>query len=393
MSTRPTQDQRILVVDDEPRNQTLLQDYLQVLGLSCDLASDGVECLTRMEETDYDLVLLDIMMPNMDGFEVLSRIGKSSRHRDVQVVVISASDETEAAARAIGMGAIDYLRKPFSHKILKARVAACLERKRLIENEKVIRQRERENHQLLREAYERLARTENARDNLNHMIIHDLNSPIGAVINYAELIQAQVESNQPNLDEIGRIAEQAILASEGMLNLTAAILDVSKLESGKIKVDPELVDLGQVAQQIYERSKEGAQSHGVRIDLELPSNHANTVVADRHLVSRVIDNLVSNSLKFAETTAAIRLDRPDPQQVVLEVINDGEPIPSSARTCVFEKYFQIDRAGSERTPRRGLGLGLAFCRMAVEAMQGRIWTDNGKDGLTHFYVSLPSSRE
>ena len=101
MSTRPTKDPRILVVDDEPRNQVLLQDYLQVLGLSCDLASDGVECLTRMEETEYDLVLLDIMMPRMDGFEVLSRIGKSSRHRDVQVVVISASDETEAAAGGV----------------------------------------------------------------------------------------------------------------------------------------------------------------------------------------------------------------------------------------------------------------------------------------------------
>ena len=88
-----------------------------------------------------------------------------------------------------------------------------------------------------------------------------------------------------------------------------------------------MVDLGQVARQIYERSREGAQSRGVRIDLGLPSNHANTVFADRHLVSRVIDNLVSNALKFAETTAA---------------------------------------------------------------MQGRIWTDNGKDGLTHFYVSFPT---
>ena len=331
-----------------------------------------------------------MMMPRMDGFELLSRIEKSSCHRDVQVIVISACDETEAAARAIKMGAVDYLRKPFSHQLLKARVAACLERKRLIESEKVIRQRERENHQLLREAYERLARTETARDNLNYMIVHDLNSPIGAVINYAELIQAQVESNQPNLDEIGRAAGQAILASEGMLSLTAAILDVSKFESGKIKVDPEMVDLGQVARQIYERSREGAQSRGVRIDLGLPSNHANTVFADRHLVSRVIDNLVSNALKFAETTAAIRLDRPDPQQVVLEVINDGESIPSSERTRVFEKFFQIDRAGSERTTRRGLGLGLAFCKLAVEAMQGRIWTDNGKDGLTHFYVSFPT---
>jgi len=385
--------QNILVVDDDPRNRTLLKDYLKAMGLPCDQASDGEQCLSLMRGREYDLVLLDIMMPRMDGFEVLRLLKDSPQLRQVPVIVISALDLNDGLVRAIELGAADFLQKPFSIPLLKARVTACLERKRLLDNEKLVRERERQQYELLQDSYRRLAHTETARDNLNHMIVHDLNNPIGAVINYAELIQAQASSSRPNLAEIIRSAEQTLRVAEQMSNLTAGILDVSKFESGKMRVDPQPLDLGHFIRQSLETAKATAHANGIQLDTNLSPDLSLTVEADPHLLPRVIDNLLSNALKHARTHAHISVQPVNTSNAVLQVTNDGEPIPDSERTRIFDKYYQIDSGDRRKARRRGLGLGLSFCKMAVDAMSGRIWTDCGTGGLTHFYVELASAIE
>jgi two-component system, sensor histidine kinase and response regulator len=384
--------QRILVVDDELPNRTLLQDYLKAMGLPCDLAADGEECLSLLKSREYDLVLLDLMMPRLDGFEVLRQLKQSPRDRHVPTIVISALDSTEGLVKSIELGAADFLQKPFLYPVLKARVTACLEHKRIIDNEKLVRKREREQHELLQDSYRRLALTETARDNLNHMIVHDLNSPIGSVINYAELIQAQAKRERPDIAEIVRSAEQTLRVAEQMSVLTAGILDVSKFESGKMTVDSQDLDLKNYVWQRHEAAVPSARAHGISMNLNLPLDQTARVVGDPNLLDRVIDNLISNAVKHARNYVTLSVRNTDISTVLLEVVNDGEVIPDSARGRVFDKYFQVDWGKGIKATRRGLGLGLAFCKLAVEAMDGRIWTAIGSDDLTQFCVSLPSAR-
>ena len=135
--------ERILIVEDEPRNQLILRDYLQNMGLDTDIASTGDEGLKRAQERPYDLILLDIMMPGMNGYEVLKRLKQEESTRHLPVIVISALDSMESTVRCIELGAEDSLPKPFKRPLLRARLEACLERKRLRDRERAMQVKER----------------------------------------------------------------------------------------------------------------------------------------------------------------------------------------------------------------------------------------------------------
>jgi len=381
--------QRVLIVEDEPRNQLVLQDYLEYMGLQSDIANDGVEGLKMAQSKAYDLALLDIMMPGMNGYELLQRLKADARTREIPVVVISALDSMESVIRCLEMGAEDSLPKPFKRPLLRARVEACLDRKRLRDRELEMQTRDRQQLATIRRSYEQLCVAERSRDNLSNMIVHDLNSPLNAIMGYSDLIREQLEATGersadsdifPCLDQMGEAVKR-------MIELTRAILDVSKLENGVLEVNWQRLDLAGIARAVHDRFFGLADQHGIQLELQL-EDEPPLVDVDRSLLQRVLENLVSNSLKYGSRYAGIRVERGATGKVRLEVVNDGHLISAADQDRVFDKYFQCEEKGRKSRQRYGVGLGLTFCKLAVDAMGAKIWTDNGSDDLTHFYIEF-----
>ena len=373
--------QKILVIEDEKRNQIILRDHLESQGFVVDLADSGERGLTMLEQTDYDLVLLDIMMPGMNGFEVLKRAKKKDDINDTPIIVISALEGSENAAEAIKLGAEDFLPKPFKRVILNARINACIERFHL-------RKRERQQLGIIQQNYEQLKLTEKARDNLARMIVHDLNGPLSVVTGYADLICSEIDhqSDEATRQDIKNFAGQVGVAARRMASLTASILDVSRIEDESMKVSWTNIDLNTVAGNLIEQYEAYAKERGLTLQLELSSSSP-VILGDTFLLNRIVENLFSNCLKYASNHILVRVTQKRAQFYLLEFVNDGQVIPASDRERVFDKYFQCDRSdGGEK--RYGVGLGLTFSSLATNAMDGRIWMDDGSDGNTHFYVEF-----
>ena len=388
-ASSPGDGERVLIVEDEPRNQLILRDYLEHMGLESDIAGTGVEGLEKAREQVYDLVLLDIMMPGMNGYEVLKHLKLDDSTRHLPVIVISALDSVESTVRCIELGAEDSLPKPFKRPLLRARLEACLERKRLRDREREMQVKDRQQLQTIQRNYEQLRITERSRDNLSNMIVHDLNSPLNAILGYSDLIRIHLEDGvEPSTrSDILPCLDQVSAAVKRMVNLTASILDVAKLENGSLPVRKTKLDLVALAQQFHHRFQELAKQQGMNLELDVVGQplHIN---ADETLLQRVIENLVSNSLKYGSEHACIRVACHPAGKPILEVVNDGHVISSSDQKRVFDKYYQCEGKDGKIHQRYGVGLGLTFCKLATEAMGARIWTDRGSDEQTHFYVEF-----
>ena len=211
----------LLVVDDDASNRDVLSRRLTRQGHDVRTASSGRDALVLMHETDFDLVLLDIMMPDMDGYEVLGHIKTDDHLHHIPVIMISALSEVQSVVRCIEAGAEDYLAKPFNPTLLKARIGACLEKKRGRDRETVL-------FEQLQKNYRRLEEAEKLRDDMRNMIVHDLRTPLTSVIVGVEMLEKHGDLNQAQRDMM-TIAAGGGKTLLGMIN---DLLDVEKMESG-----------------------------------------------------------------------------------------------------------------------------------------------------------------
>ena len=369
---------RILIVDDEELNRELLEDLVVSFGHKPEMAEDGVEAIAKLK-LDIDLVLLDVMMPRMDGFEVLKHMKADSSLRHIPVIMISALDEMKSVVRCIEKGADEYLTKPFNSKLLKARIGACLEKKHL-------RDREQQLHAELLESYEALQKAEQARDALFHMIVHDLKNPLTGMLGFAELLL--IKANQDNLDKETLInGLQPIFSSaEQMSSLINSILDISKLEADEMPVSLTAVNGLQLIKDLCGQFGPQAEGMGVNLSFEAESD-AIMIRADKELLSRILQNLLTNAFKHTATgtNVTVSVKRHD-SNVVFCVADNGPGIPEEYRDKIFGKFFQIET--DTKGKKYGVGLGLAFCKMAAEAQGGSIWVESQHGKGSTFKVSL-----
>lgn len=370
----------LLIVDDNPVNLELLQDFVIALGFDAITADNGRQALETIRQHPPDLLLLDIMMPEMDGYQVLEHLQADSELRHIPVIMISAMDELDSVVRCIELGADDYLLKPYNPMLLKARVGASLEKKRL-------RDSERQLHAELAESFSALQRAEQARDGYFHMIVHDLKSPLAVTKGFVDLIMRDARRDRIESDRLLSRLTDVSASTEEMLELIGGILDLSRLESGDMPISPVALDAVQHVHRLARQFAMLAENRGIQFDASAETGEL-VINADAQLLDRVLQNLLSNALKFTPQGATIRfkLDR-DQDSAVFTVADSGPGIPEQYREKIFEKFFQVG-VGDQAT-RQGVGLGLAFCKAAVEAMQGRLWVGGGNDSGAEFRISFP----
>ncbi len=365
-STQPPYLADILVVDDTTANLQLLTGMLKERGYKVRPAPSGETALRAAQASPPDLILLDITMPGMDGYEVCSRLKADPRLREIPVLFISALDESEEKVRAFEVGGVDYVRKPFQLDEVDARVRAHL----------ALRNQRRE----LQEAHQRLKELEQLRDSLTHMIAHDMKSPLLALRLSLDGLELALPERSTEVDELILAGQDSVTS---LVEMIAQMLDVSRLESGQMRLSLERADLVELVREQCARHRLLMGERRLLIETAAGAE-AN---ADVDLVRRVIGNLLGNAIKFTRGSGEIRVAVSSPAGFVrVEVSDNGAGIPPEHLCVIFEKFAQVQ--GS--LARLGTGLGLTFAKMAVEAHGGSIGVDSSVGQGSRFWFQLPA---
>jgi len=369
---------KVLVVDDNDINLSFLSEFIKMIGCTVLSASNGLEAIDIAHSNDLDLMLLDIIMPEMDGFEVLQKLKEVGLLHKFPVIIISANDNINNIVKCIEMGADDYLIKPFHSVILKARIKNSLEKKFRQDKEVVLLENLRENH-------EELKALEQTRDSLSHIIVHDLNNPLSIIKGYTQYLLMKSEKDNIPREDLIRTFKKVSFSIEAMESLIKGILDVSKLESDKMPIINKEFDAIKFARDIY-------NDFLIRLDktrecVFLPTEDTLMIYTDRHLLSRIIQNLLTNALKYTPKHAKISLlVKQEKDSIVFVVEDTGYGIPDNVKGHIFDKFVQLENKKIKN--KYGVGLGLYFCKMAMDAMQGTIAVDSEEGKGTSFFVKL-----
>lgn len=362
----------ILVVDDQSSNRELARRTLIDEGHRVLMATSGAEALALWEHIVPDCVLLDIRMPDMDGFEVCKRLRALPGGKATPILFVTGLRDLDTFERVLAAGATDYLTKPIQPSELLLRVQTAL-RLRQVSAERD------ELYQLLRQQRDGLQRAMLNNEQLSAFLIHDLKNPVSGMKVASHLILADGQVS-PRTREI---AQQIGEGADTLLRMITNLLDIAKSEEGRLTTSPTRLELAEV---VAEALSTVSFQAGIR-RIELQSTLAvPTLTADPGLLRRVIENLVENAIRHAPRGTVVTIAAlDDGDGVLLQVRDLGPGVPPELREAIFGRFVQAvpNHARAER------GLGLAFCKAAVEAHGGRVWVEEGAPGAV-FCARLPN---
>ncbi|MCB8942987.1 MAG: response regulator [Ardenticatenaceae bacterium] len=350
----------ILIVDDEPTARQTIEMLLLRQSYELIFATNGPEALASLEVMEPDVILLDVMMPGMDGLEVCQRLKSSQTWQHIPVILVTALDSKEDLARGLEAGADDFLHKPVSGIELRSRVRSMLR---------------------IKQRHDTLTTLMQLRQDLSHMIMHDIRSPLTTITLYSDLLEAYVSPQ-------GKNALNTIISQVNRLNsFVTDMLMLAKMEHGSLVLLCQPADLGLILAKVRENYQIMAQMKGINLSFELPEALPHPSL-DANLWQRVLDNLLSNALKFSRPNSTVTLQVSQPAADLLRwrVCDEGPGIPEEFHQTIFDKY-QI--AASNRTDVKQIGLGLAFCKLVVEAHNGRIYVESNQPNGAIFTIDLP----
>lgn len=346
--------QTVLIVDDTPDNLRVLLEALRndyaVLA-----ATNGPKAL-ELARANFqpDIILLDVMMPGMDGYEVCRRLKADEKTRDIPIIFITAMNQAEDEAHGLSLGAIDYITKPFNPALVKARV---------------------KNHIELRYAAK-------LREDVERMIHHDLKNPLTAVLSLPMLL-AMADNLDPDQKDMLKSIEEA---GQAMLAMINSSLDLFKIERGMYAPHPEDVDIAALATRIFRDSEGLAGSHGVTLELRIDGVSANAgrqflVRGEEMLCYSMLSNLIRNAIQASPEGGAVTVDLVKGDPAHIRIHNLGA-VPEPMRERFFEKYATSGKRG-------GTGLGTYSARLNAEVQGGVVTLNAEAPGQTIVTVKMP----
>jgi two-component system sensor histidine kinase/response regulator len=367
MGAQGTNPPCVFIVDDEPSARETLEALLLREGYRLAFANSGQQALERLNELSPDAILLDVMMPGMDGFDVCRRLKAGERWRHIPVILVTALDTKDDIVRGLDAGADEFLSKPVSGPELRARVRSMLRTKK---------------------QFDELEAAMRLRESLSHMIVHDMRNPLTTILMTIFAVRGSVV--EPRALEYLDVVEGETRRLEAFMT---DLLLMTKMQENRLILKRSPVDLVQMIQTVGEAHRAIAQSRGVSLVTELPPYEFRRVSLDADLFRRVLDNLLSNALKFAPrgSTITLRLEYPQVDAPArrpfarVRVLDEGPGIPAEHRERVFDK-FEIVQLKEREVPQ--VGLGLAFCKLAVEAHGGRIFVEANEPQGSIFTVEI-----
>lgn len=364
-------DYRILVVDDNPTNLGVIVDFLEEHGFEILVALDGEDGLETAQEAQPDLILLDVMMPGIDGFETCRRLKAEADTHEIPVIFMTALTSTEDKVRGFEVGAVDYVTKPIQHEEVLARVTTHLRAQDLTRQ--------------LQAANAELAKQNVSKDRFFSILAHDLRGPFLPLLGLTEML-ANVAGEMP-VAQLQEVAQGIHRSASRIYNLLENLLTWSRLQSGKVDVEQNSVSLDAAVSTTFELLAETAAAKQIELQNDIPKT--SVVYADEKMVSTVIRNLVSNALKFTEPGGNVTVSA---HEESLELPNGSSKEASASKFVevhvtdtgvgisedALDKLFNVDTSHTTlgTAEERGTGLGLSICKDMVEMNGGQIWIES-----------------
>ncbi|MEM7031940.1 MAG: response regulator [Chloroflexota bacterium] len=366
---------KILIVDDEPLGREILSDMLLGQPYRCLFAEDGQAAIAQTRAVEPDLILLDVMMPDMNGFEVCQILKSDPKYQHIPIILVTALDGDNSMVKGIDAGADDFLHKPIKRVELEVRVRSLLR---------------------IKQQYDVLSQTLRLREDMADMIVHDIRNPLTIIYSTSQLIRARARTDEDRQD-----AERLIKQVRRLEDFMNDMLLMAKMETGQLVINQTETDVHSLIRDVSNSYAEVAHQRKIRIVSEVP-HEPYPVTLDATLFERVLDNLVINALRYSPANTTVTLQaKPLPAfnpeakmttrseqsnpRVRVKIIDQGRGIPLEWRDRVFHKYGVIS---VRNTQTRQVGLGLPFCKMVVDAHGGDISiADNTPEG-TVFTVDI-----
>lgn len=363
----------ILVVDDHEQNRELFKATLEDEGMRVVLARSGLEGIAAFQREHPDCVVLDVRMPDLDGFEVCRRLRALPGGDETPIVFVTALRDLDTFEAALRSGGDDFLTKPVRPTELALRVQAALRLRRISEER-------RDLVGLLRAQRDDLMRAVLHKERLTAFLVHDLKNPVTGMKLASDLIRQDRGASSRTQAAAARIGANA----ESLLRMITDLMDISRMDEGKLVLARAEVALGALVAEVVEALSMRAAA--ARVDL-VHEVEVGTVRADSGLFRRVLENLVENAIRHAPPESVVRVAaHPGDAAVELRVVDHGPGVPPGLRERIFDRFVQGE-AGAH-ADRAGRGLGLAFCKLVIEAHGGRIWVEDASPGAA-FRIRLP----
>jgi signal transduction histidine kinase len=375
----------ILVVDDKPDNLRLLMEILSESGYEVRPASDGEFALQSARSSPPDLILLDIKMPDMDGYAVCEQLKADECTRDIPVIFISALNEVVDKVKGFALGGVDYITKPFQADEVLARVQTHLTLRDLQKSlqEEITWRKHAEEE--LRELNHQLQEANASKDKFFSIIAHDLRNPFTSLIGLTEAIIEDFDIY--GKDKIKVMISQLHTSSKTVYTLLTNLLEWSRLERGLIECVPEDILIADIAEQNIYLLKARIEHKQITPRNLIPKG--TRAYADENMVNTIMRNLLSNALKFTESGGTIDVSLPHRNKNVVEIAVSDTGVGISEEN--MEKLFRIDAkfTTTGTAGEQGTGLGLILCKELVEKNGGTIRVESEVGKGTMFVFTLP----
>ncbi len=366
----------ILIVDDNPQNLQLLGNILKKRGYKLAAATNGPQALDFAQKKGPDIILLDVMMPGIDGFETCEKLKNEPSTKNIPVIFLTAKTDAESTALGFEKGAVDFVAKPFNSKELLARVKTHLDLKHATE----ALRREKE---IAEEAKQMAEEATKLKDKFVSLVAHDLKAPFATIIGFLELLYD--DHANPLQPEQKKMVEYSLRSGKGLVNMIQKVLEIGRLQTGKVILEKRFFDGHHSASHTVENLKLLAQEKGIVLNNEVPQG--TRFYGDVELFGGVIQNLVSNAIKFCNKEDTITLFAPSDLKGSIAVKDTGIGMNEASKSIVFQHEETTTTRGT--AGEKGTGLGLPLSQDIMKAHGGTLSVESVQGEGSVFYATLP----
>lgn len=359
----------ILIVDDQLNNLKVISELLSN-NYKVYTSTSGINAFQILEKVKIDIILLDIIMPDMDGFDVCQRLKKNTSTCDIPIIFLTAKNSTEDIIKGLTLGAVDYIKKPFHSKEVKVRIETHLQLKKTKEELKL--------------ANSHLKELNAIKDKFISIISHDLKNPIGAVSNLSKILISDLDSidKEKMLKMLGLINQ----SSENTFKLLDNLLTWSRAQTGKIKINRTKIHLNDLLQYAIDF----CQSLAVNKDIKIinDSNLSLEIWADMDMINTVLRNLITNAIKFTNRNGFVRIQSKNHNNAItISVVDTGVGMSQDTLNDLFQTEKKTSTTGTEKE--EGTGLGLLISKEFIGKHGGEIWAESQEGVGSKFHFTLP----
>jgi len=357
------QKKNILIVDDNQINLQVVSSFLKEQNYNIAVALDGFDAIKILKDTQIDLIVMDVMMPQMDGFETCKRIKEEDSLKDIPIIFLTAKTQTKDIIEGFQAGGVDYVTKPFNGEELIMRIKTHLE---------------------LADAKQTIVQFHKTRDRIYSILAHDIRSPLASISMLLDgLAGKYIDSSGPNFD---KLISEISLSTRNTLTLIQNILEWTKTQSDTIALCPEIIDVQMIVERSISLLALNFQEKKIQLHFSIP--YKSEAYIDEVTVSNIFRNLISNAIKFTNTGGVISVSSFEDDKYLNICIQDSGKGMSPQ---IIEKIFERDEHYTCRgtNNEKGTGLGLYMVKDFVKLNKGKLHVESEIDKGTTFTISLP----